>query len=67
MLLGKIHPRFGLGDLSEIGFWLFLLFMIHIVLPIFENIDWDDLGLGSWGNINPRLLNLMPWVTQTLG
>jgi hypothetical protein len=50
MPLGKIHPRFGLDDLSGIGFWLFLLFMIHIVLPISDNLDWDDLGLGSLGN-----------------
>ncbi len=53
--------------MNGIGFWLCLFVTKDIVLPISDNLDWDVLGLGSLGNIIPRLLNLMPWVPHTLG
>jgi hypothetical protein len=53
--------------LDGIGFWLCLFDTKDIVSPISENIGWDGLGFDSLGNINPRLVSWMPWVTYTLG
>jgi hypothetical protein len=44
----------GFDCIGWIGFWLCLFDTNDIVLPFSEDIGWDDLGLDSLGNINPR-------------